>query len=168
MSAFTRCRISANEAINGAGLYLEGDASIRDPALAGRWLETAASQRLPEAQYRLGVLLRERAGDDRSTMVAARFWLESAASQGYLPAYLPVGELYLAAPRDPDSGRLPADDLAKAYLWLSAASRALREPESLSRANTLLAQVREVMPRRWAPDLDAKVAAHLAEHAQEP
>jgi TPR repeat protein len=151
-----------------ANFYLEGDASIRDPALAGKWLEAAASQGLPAAQHRLGTLLRAGAGDNAATLDAARFWLESAASQGYLPAYLPVGELYLAGPRDPDSGLLPADDLAKAYLWLSAAARALRESEAQSRASSLLARVREVMPQSWAASLDAQVDVHLAEHPQKP
>jgi TPR repeat protein len=150
-----------------ARYYLEGDASIRDEAQGIKWLEAAAAQGLPEAQYRLGMLLRAHTGHDGSAAVKARYLLETAASHGYLPAYLPVGELYLQAPRDPDSGRLPPDDLAKAYLWLSAAVRRLEDPASLASAKALLEKVREAMPQTWAPSLDAKVNAHLAEHAPE-
>ncbi len=150
-----------------AGFYVEGDAEIRDAVLAARWLEAAARQGLAEAQYRLGALLHERGDAEPATRDVARYWLESAASQGYLDAYLPVAEAYLARPRDPSSGRLPADDLAKAYLWLSAAAHRLEEPESKARADTLLAEVRAVMPPSWAPSLDAQVEAHLEEVAHE-
>ena len=92
--------------------------------------------------------------------MSAVHWV--AALRGYLPAYLPTGELYLNAPPDPETGEPDAGNLAKAYLWLSAASRRLQDEHDLARARTLLDQVRAIMPATWAPDLDAKVEVHLA------
>lgn len=92
------------------------------------WLSTAAQGNAPEAQYYLGVMLRDGMGRPKAPE-AARFCFERAASRGYGPAYFPTGELYFNSPVNPNTGTLPAHDLAKAYLWVSAASRRTKDPE---------------------------------------
>jgi len=96
------------------------------------------------------------------TPEAARYLFESAASQKHGPAYLPTGKLYLEAPVDPNTGKLTAHDLAKAYLWLSAAARQAKDPKDRARVKDLLAKVNQIMPTSWKPELDAKVDAHFA------
>jgi TPR repeat protein len=142
-------------------LYLEGDPGVRDPAAAARWLQTAAQAGNAEAQYRFGLMLRDGAGI-AADVGAARWWLETAAGQGWLPAYLPTAELYLRAPADPDTGLLPAADLAKAYLWSAAALRRLNAPDDAAKARATLAGVTARMPETWRPDLDRRVSEHLA------
>ena len=141
--------------------FLEGDESIRDYAKAHHWFETAAQCESAEAKYYLGVMYRDFA-DTGGAQEIARYWFESAASQQYGPAYLPTAELYLGAPVDPNSGVLAGGDLAKAYLWLSAAGRGAEDLKDKARANELLAEVNDVMPASWKPKLDAKVEAHFS------
>lgn len=148
--------------------YLEGDDAVRDRHRGALWLEASASQGLAEAQYRLGDLLLHHAGDDPTAVPAARRWLETAAGAGYPPAYVPVGELYLSRASATSDDHEAEHALAKAYLWLSAAVRRGSEVEAHSKAEALLARVREVMPASWAPALDAKVDAHLAEQVSKP
>ena len=56
----------------------------------------------------------------------------------------------------------PADDLAKAYMWLSATQRRSTDERELEQARAMLEQVRAIMPGTWAPTLDERVEAHLA------
>lgn len=148
-----------------ARFHLEGEAEVRDPAAAWKWMQAAAQANDAEAQYRLGLMLRDGVGRAPEPE-SGRWWLEAAAGQGYLPAYLPTAQLYLAAPPDPETRLLPAQDLAKAYLWLAAAVQRLSPGESLDQARTLLHQVREGMPETWRPTLDQRVAEHLARIGQ--
>ncbi len=144
--------------------FLDGDKSIRDYAKAYRWLEMAAQKNSPEAQYYLGVIYRDGRGRPKALKVA-RYWFESTASRKYRPAYLPTGELYFQAPADPNTGKLSAPDLAKAYLWLSAAAQHVKEskdPKKKERVDELLGKVLSIMPASWKPDLDAKVDAHFS------
>ena len=144
--------------------FLDGDKSIRDYAKAYHWFEMAAQKNSPEAQYYLGVIHRDGRGKPKELKVA-RYWFESAASRKYGPAYLPTGELYFQAPVDPNTGKLSAHDLAKAYLWLSAAARHAKDskdPKDQKRVEDLLGKVLSIMPSSWKPDLDAKVNEHFS------
>ena len=113
--------------------YLEGDASIRNPQAAYQWFAMAAQRNVAEAQYLLGVMERDGLGRPKSAGRALPLF-EEAASQGYLPAYLPSAELYFSAPVDPQTGKPAANDLAKAYLWLSATMRRSSDDREKGRA----------------------------------
>jgi len=139
--------------------YLEEDA-VRDYRKAMQWLETAARGNAAEGQYHLARMYRDGLGVEKNP-VLARNWFEAAAGQGYLPAYLPAATLYAQAPLATDTGLLPETDLAKAYLWASAASKRLQDAERSS-AEALLQQLLAAVPDTWRPDLDRKVAEHLA------
>ena len=143
--------------------HLEGAGDLKDPESAYAWFERAAQLDSAEGQYYLGLMNRDGLGRPKAPRLA-REWFEFAASRGFARAYLPTGELYLNGPTDPETGLLPAHDLAKAYLWLSAAARSATDPEELAQAAEMLDRIRKVMPETWVPDLDAKVARHLAEH----
>jgi hypothetical protein len=144
-------------------LLLDGDEEIRDPEAAYGWFEVAANRESPEAQHYLGLMTRDGLGRPKDPG-AALHWFERAASQGHVPAYLPTGALYFAAPVDPETGLPSAENLAKAYLWLSAIAERSRDPEELAEAAAMLERIRAVMPTTWVPDLDRKLADHLAEH----
>lgn len=164
--AIALCRKAAEKALIPAQVrlgrfFLDGDKSIRDYAKAYLWFEMAAQKNSPEAQYYFGVIYRDGRGRPKALKVA-RYWFESAASRKYGPAYLPTGELYFQAPVDPNTGKLSAHDLAKAYLWLSAATRQAKDPKDQKRVNELLGKVNRIMPVSWKPELDAKVNAHFS------
>jgi TPR repeat protein len=166
------CRQAAEKGVIPAqtrtGMFLlKGDPSIRNVDEAFLWLSTAAQGNDPEAQYYLAVMFRDGLGRPKAPE-AARYWFESASSQGYRPAYFPTGELYFNAPVDPQTGKLPAPDLAKAYLWVSAASKQTRDPQGQKQAEVLLQKVLEVMPASWKAELDAKVDAHFSAFPPQP
>lgn len=144
-----------------AFFYLDGDLSTRDSVKGWAWLEQAAKQGDAHAQYRLGVFERDNAqlGNE---LELARYWFESAAAQGYTSAYMPVAELYVHAPVDAANGKPLPEHLAKAYLWLSAALQRINDPLETERAMAMLERVKSFMPESWRPELDAKVARHLA------
>ncbi len=144
-------------------LLLDGDPDIRDPEAAYGWFEIAANRESPEAQYYLGRMTRDGLGRPKD-LGAARHWFELSASRGHVAAYFPTGALYFAAPVDSETGLPGAENLAKAYLWLSAAAERSRDPKELAKAKEMLGRIRAVMPATWVPDLDRKVADHLAEH----
>ncbi|MGB5832181.1 MAG: tetratricopeptide repeat protein [Thiohalocapsa sp.] len=147
-----------------AVFHLEGAEPVRDYNRGVQWLESAASQGLGEAQYRLGELILDRSRDEsRQTEVEiARYWLETAASGGYSPAYVPLGELYWSMVSQARTTPEEEYALAKAYLWLSAAARSVPVTENRTQVETLLSEVREIMPTNWVPMLDAKVEEHIA------
>lgn len=150
------------------GLFLlRGDMSVRNLDEAFKWLSLAAQGKDPEAQYYLAVMFRDGLGRPKEPE-AARYWFESAASRGYGSAYFPTGELYFYAPPDPKTGKLTARNLAKAYLWLSAATRHTQDPQGREKAEVLLQKVLQLMPASWKPELDAKVDAHLSTHPPLP
>jgi TPR repeat protein len=140
-----------------ARLYLSP--AVSNPTAALHWYRNAASAGSAEAQFELAQCLAQGLGEPADPK-AARTWMETAASQGYLPAYLPTARLYFDAPPDPATGFLGAKELAKAYMWASAAARRAQGDQRTT-AETLLARVLKRMPPTWRADLDAKVDEHL-------
>lgn len=96
--------------------YLHGDESIQDIQNAASWLEQAAHKGSLEASFQLGITNLSFANDPKHAL----YWFETAASQGYTPAYYPTAKLYFEAPVSDETGLPTEDNLAKAYLWLSA------------------------------------------------
>jgi TPR repeat protein len=143
--------------------YREGTDVPQDLAAARYWYQQAAERRSPEAQYRLGVMLAEGQGGEPD-LNAALFWLETAAGVGYAPAYLPTAILYANAEVDPKTGALKPEHLAKIYLWNSAAKARTADPAQLAEIDRIEKLVLAVMPETWRPDLDKKVAEHLAKY----
>ncbi len=137
--------------------YLKGDESVRDYKRAYGWFEMAAQKKIPEAFYYLG-LMHERAIFQESTPEGTRRMFEAAASLKYVPAYFPTGKLYYYAKPDEKTGYLSAEDLAKAYMWLSAAQQHSKDPAELSGTKKMLGDIAAVMPKTWLPELDHKVA----------
>jgi len=144
-----------------ADLYRAGTQAPQDLKLARYWYEQAAQRHSHEAQFRLGVMLSEGDGGP-ADVVQARFWLEHAAAEGYAPAYLPTAVLYANAPVDPRTGALTPNDLAKVYMWNRAAKAVTTNPLQLADIARIDGMVLAVMPAQWQPDLDRKVADHLA------
>jgi len=142
--------------------YLEGGAVKQDLAAARYWYQQAAERQVAEAQYRLGLMLAEGQGGE-SDLNAALFWLETAAADGYASAYLPTAILYANASVQPDTGALAPEHLAKIYLWLAAAKARNADPGQGEEIRRIEVQVLAVMPEGWRPDLDKKVATHLAQ-----
>lgn len=147
-----------------ADYYREGVDVPQDLVAARHWYKMAAERRVGEAQYRLGVMLAEGQGG-APDLNAALFWLETAASEGYALAYLPVAVLYANAEVLPETGALEPGYLAKIYLWNSAAKASTIDPTQLAEIDRIEKMVLSVMPESWRPDLDRKVAAHLAKYA---
>ena len=129
----------------------------KDYRAAFGWFKQAADLNDPEAQFQIGIIVRDGLGAKPDPHVAAE-WFERAAGQGYTRAYLPTGALFLDHGHD-----LPEpDELAKAYLWLSAAARLT---DDAAAAKPLLEKAIALMPSDWRPDLDKKVDAHFTKHA---
>ncbi|MFZ3017583.1 MAG: tetratricopeptide repeat protein [Gallionella sp.] len=146
-----------------ADYYREGKDVPQDLAAARHWYQQAAERHSPEAQYRLGVMLGEGQGGE-ADLNAALFWLETAAGEGYAPAYLPTAILYANAEVDTKTGALKPEHLAKIYLWNSAAKARTADPAQLAEIERVEKLVLAVMPETWRPDLDKKVAEHLAKY----
>lgn len=146
-----------------ADYYREGKDVPQDLAAARYWYQQAAERRSSEAQYWLGVMLAEGLGGEPDPN-AALFWLESAASEGYAPAYLSTVILYANAEVNPETGVLKPEHLAKIYLWNSAAKARTADPAQLAEIDRIEKLVLAVMPETWRPDLDKKVAEHLAKY----
>jgi hypothetical protein len=146
-----------------ARFYREED-EVRDDKARLHWLSAAAGFNSAEAQYQLGLMLRDGLGIDKDLLLA-REWFEQAAGQGYTPAYFETATLYFNAPANPDTGLWSENDLAKAYMWLSATLQRTEDEEQRKQAGEMMQKVREVMPETWTADLDAKVDAHLQQYA---
>jgi len=140
------------------------EAETPDYAAALHWISSAASYQSVEAEYQLGVMLRDGLGIQRNPL-EARTWFELAASKGYVPAYFETAALYINAPINPETGLWHEDDLAKAYLWLSITLKRSQDPEHRELAEEMMAKVLEFMPKTWNAELDAKVNAHLQQFA---
>jgi len=145
--------------------YLRDDPDVpRDLPAARRWYQLAAEHQLVEARYKLAIMQAQ--GDGGEVDVAAALaTMEALAADGYTPAYLPTATLYAHLPPEGDTGAPSAVNLAKMYLWASAAKARLSDPALLNQAELLQAQVLTVMPPRWRADLDDKLAVHLAKFA---
>lgn len=144
-----------------AHYYREGGDVEQNLPLARYWYQQAADRKSPEAQYHLGVMFSEGLGGDVD-LNAALYWLETAASAGYAPAYLPTAILYANADVNPETGALAPEHLAKIYLWNSAAKARTTDAAQLTQITQIEQMVLSVMPPSWQPDLDKKVAGHLA------
>ena len=150
-----------------ARFLLDGATGKPEYSQALQILQVAAETDNPEAQFLMGRMLRDGLGT-RANVDLAVGWFERAASKGYLPAYLPTAQLYYGATRDPRTGLLPPEFLAKSYLWSSALVRRSEESADMADAKRLLAEVRKEMPSTWAPDLDRKIDEHIAGLAMPP
>ena len=144
--------------------YYQTEDGISNDESALHWLSAAAGYQSAEAEFQLGVMLRDGRGIDRDPIVA-RSWFEQAASRGYVPAYFETANLYFHAPANPETGLWHENDLAKAYMWLSATLQKAEDVEQREHASEMMEKVREVMPETWTADLDAKVEAHLEQFA---
>jgi len=138
-------------------LYLDGDSSIQNPQQAAKWFNLAAEKESLEAYYFLGRIYRDFLNDT----VHALDWFEKAASQGFLPAYFPIAQLYFSAPVAKETQLPTAENLAKAYMWLSATRQRSNDIDEKDAVEHMLAQVEQLMPSSWKNDLDQKVARHL-------
>lgn len=148
-----------------ANYYREGVDVPQDLAAARYWYQQAAERHVHEAQYRMGVMLGEGQGGEPDPATAL-IWLETAAGEGYAPAYLPTAILYANAKPDPQTGALAPENLAKIYVWNAAAKARTTDPVQLAEIARIEAMVLKVMPPSWMPELDKKVAAHLAKYGE--
>ncbi|MDV9033635.1 tetratricopeptide repeat protein [Pseudomonas sp. RAC1] len=144
-----------------AAYYQKGSEVPQNLTLARFWYEQAAQRHVHEAQFQLGLMLSEGQGGEADPQ-NARFWLEHAAMEGYAPAYLATAILYANAPVDPQTGVLTPKDLAKIYMWNSAAKSATHNQQQLAEIERIEKLVLAVMPEQWKPELDRRVAEHLA------
>lgn len=133
----------------------------QDLAAARYWYGAAADHGDNEARYRLAVMLAQGEGGAPDADAALGL-MERAAAAGYVPAYLPTATLYARMPPQADSGALSADDLAKVYMWSSAAYARLHDAAPRAQAQRLRDTALAVMPPTWRTDLDRRVAEHLA------
>lgn len=155
---------SAPAMLQLARYFQQGVGMPSNPAMARHWYQRAADIGTPEAQYQLGLMLAQGEGG-AVDLNAALFHLETAASAGFIPAYLPTARLYASAPVQPGTGALAPEHLAKIYLWTMAADARATSAEEKAEAGQLLAQVLSVMPYTWRTKLDRQVAEHVAKHA---
>lgn len=145
--------------------YYHDDRDVPQDLVAARyWYWEAAQRKVNEARYKLGLMLANGEGGDADPD-AARNWLETAAGEGYAPAYLPTAVLYANEPVQKKTGVLAPEHLAKIYLWTAAAKARSATPEQAAEAEKLEAKVLAVMPATWRSDLDKQVAEHLAKYA---
>jgi len=161
------CRQSAEQGsvqamLHLAGMYMKED-TPRDPAQAFQWYAMAAEYQSIEAEFQLGVMLRDGVGVQQDP-ISARTRFEKAASRGYISAYYETAVLYFNAPTNPDNGLWYENDMAKAYLWLSATQQRSQDAAQRAGAHEMLKDVGLVMPKNWKADLDAKVSAHLKQY----
>lgn len=141
----------------------KSDAIPQDLTAARYWYTQAAEHRSPEGQYQLGLMLKEGRGGDPDPATAL-FWLETAASEGFVPAYLPTAILYANADTQSGTSVLAPEHLAKIYVWLMAAKARNSDPALATEITRMESMVMAVMPDSWKDSLDQTVAAHLARY----
>lgn len=104
-----------------ATMFQHGHGVARDPRAAAHWYERAARQGHPLAQFALGFLLHQGAGDDHNAVypdpVKSAYWLLRAAEQRVIPAQQLIGQIYRKG------AGLPADR-DKALHWTLMAAEA--------------------------------------------
>lgn len=140
--------------------YFGGDASIQSLQEAYRWFEAAALQQTPEAFFYLGQIVQQGQWPQHMPQKARQLF-EHAAALKYIPAYFQTGKLFFSAEPDPQTGQLAAEDLAKAYLWLSAALQQSENSDERAEAKKMLQRILAVMPETWLTELDREVAQHI-------
>ncbi|MBX3617352.1 tetratricopeptide repeat protein [Nitrosomonas sp.] len=165
IKALELCRPAAQQGSIPAQLwlgkfYLQGDPSIRDKQEAYRWFTAAAEKQVPEGFYYLGMLMQQEPPNEQ-TAEKTRQMFEQAAALHYVPAYFQAGKHFFAAEPDPETNRLPAEHLAKAYLWLSTAIQRSEDAEEILAARSIRQQILAIMPETWLVELDQKIAQHL-------
>jgi len=109
-------------------LYRDGKQVKQDYALARKWLEVAATydwkrmkhkRGLADAQYALGMMLRDGVGASPDIKQAAH-WLNQAADQGDAQAQLTLAKLHM-------DGKGIKQDIEQAFVWASIAANWLTE-----------------------------------------
>ncbi len=148
---------SINAQLQLGQLYLHGDESIQNPLQAVKWFSYAAEKESLEAYYYLGRIHE----DDLNDPATALNWYEMAASRGYPPAYFPTARLYFNAPVAEHTQMPTAENLAKAYLWLSATRQLSGDTHETHAIEDMLKKIEQIMPASWKKDLDRKVSQHL-------
>lgn len=141
--------------------FREGIVVEQDLKAARYWYQQASDLGDIEAKYHLGVMMSEGQGGEPDLNMALT-QLETAGSAGYAPAYLPTAILYANAQVDPKTGVLAPEHLAKIYMWNSAAKATSSDPQQQTEIARIEKLVLTVMPPTWKPDLDKRVAEHLA------
>lgn len=164
INAFDSCRDAALQGSISAQIWmgkfhLQGSSAIQNMQEAYQWFLAAAQKQSAEAFYYLGIMKKQ--GDASHNTEQIRQLFEQAAALKYIPAYYQAGKHFYQAQPDPLSGQLSADNLAKAYLWLSAATRLSENKEEKSAAQKIRQQILTVIPSTWLAELDRKVARHL-------
>jgi hypothetical protein len=161
------CRMAAEQgnarAMTQLGrFYLEGGEDIHDADEAFAWFSRAAQGNSAEGMYLLATMMRDRPGPG-ATVESARFWFESAAAEGYVPAYFPTAELYYLAEGDPETGLITPEDLAKLYMWLQVTIAGSNDATERADAKHMLDDVMQLIPANWLAELNRKVAHHIAD-----
>ncbi|SEN16423.1 tetratricopeptide repeat protein [Nitrosomonas marina] len=139
-------------------IYLSGNAAVHDPKQAIVWFNYAAERGSLEAFYYLGNVFLNYSKDHATALK----WFETAAGRGYITAYFPTARLYFNAPVSEKTQMPVAENLAKAYLWLSATIQVSKNRTELKNAGKMLKKVVRIMPESWKIDLDQKLNQHLA------
>ena len=138
--------------------FLQGDKTIHDLHQATVWFNYAAEKGSLEAFHQLGIINLNYLNNHQHAL----HWFESAASQGFVPAYFPTAQLYFNAPLSEETQMPTADNLAKAYLWLSATHQLSTSKNELRDTTKMLGIVEQIMPASWKNDLDQKISQHLS------
>ena len=126
-------------------------------------LSEAANRNEPVAAFYLARIYDQGIERDQDLKLA-RYWYESSAQAGHIPAYLPTAALYWQAFSEQKE---PAPDLlAKTYLWAKTTRLANDDIQVRQHADNILAQVAKHMPGSWQQDLDPKVLAHINKHVR--
>lgn len=165
LQALELCRPAALQGSVPAQLWmgkfhLYDDPSVHNPEDAYQWFLAAAQKQSAEAFFHLGMML------DQGVIVGhnaaqTRQLFEQAAVLKYIPAYFQTGKHFFTAEPDAETNRLPAEYLAKAYLWISAAIQRSTDAEEVAAARAIRQHILAVMPPTWLAELDRKVAQHM-------
>jgi len=129
------------------------------PSTPRDWLARAANRGDAEAQFYLGVMVRDGLGV-ASSRDSAIGWFEKSARQGFVTAYYPTGQLLFIDWKAHRESQV----LAKAYMWLTAAARQTENAADQKSAKADLERILKVMPAPWRSDLDVQVDAHFVKH----
>lgn len=144
-----------------AKFHLMEDPKLKNEEEAKYYLLQAAKRKNIKAMVMLAEIHRDGINGKHIDHIKARQLFEFAASLGNEPSYFQTGKLYFYSPKDPLTNALPADALAKSYLWLSAAEKRSVNNEEKKKAKKLLKSVAMQMPVSWEESLDKKLSEHF-------
>lgn len=166
--ALALCRPAALQGSLSAQLwmgkfFLHGDPAIQNLQEAYHWFATAAQNHAPEAFFYLGMIMQQDTLKEHKPEIIQQMF-EQAAALKFVPAYFQAGKQFYSAQSDMHTHQLTAEHLAKAYLWLSAATQRSEDRKEVAAAKEILQQILTVMPQTWRADLDMKVSQHLQEN----